>query len=242
MLTDSATWRRIREDFKGLPKDDWILCCSSDRNQSQGQWVWIQPQDASLCARADAIFLKAAKARGYDTKDQWVDELRDTDFVSSTRKKLPDGTFRSDLVGFGTGARKEMLMDGTAQLSESADKTWFLQNVIEHSITLCDQLEAEATARATNSLSDANRNGTTAPKPIRKPGRPVILVDNQKIKELRGERTQPVFARACRISVDALQRAEVRGRSSMPTIRKIASKAKREGHPIKTTDLIKNQP
>lgn len=65
------------------------------------------------------------KAPGYDSKDQWVDELRHTDFVRSTGKKLPDGRFRSDLVGFGTGERKEMLMDGTGQLSESEDKTGF---------------------------------------------------------------------------------------------------------------------
>lgn len=72
----------------------------------------------------------------------------------------------------------------------------------------------------------------------RKTGRPVIHVDGEKIEELRGVRTQPVFARACRISVDALQRAE-KGHCSKTTIKKIAAKLMRDGVPVRAKDLIK---
>ena len=76
----------------------------------------------------------------------------------------------------------------------------------------------------------------------RKGGRPVILVDGERIKELRGESTQAAFARFCNISVDALQLAEGQGRSSNKTIRKIATILRKKGQNVKAKDLIKNTP
>jgi hypothetical protein len=129
MPTDSATWRSIREDFEGLPSADWSLIWSSRSPvalflpiQLQSQWTWFHPADASLRTRASAIFLKAAKARGYDTEDQWLDEIRYADFV------------RFQLTGSG----RDRLPDGTFVEHESGD----LKDAVNHSITLCHQLEA----------------------------------------------------------------------------------------------------
>jgi len=83
---------------------------------------------------------------------------------------------------------------------------------------------------------------TAAESPAKKGGRPVILVDGDKIKELRGEQTQTVFARLCKVSVDALQRAERLGRSSEKTIRKIVRRLQRHGVKIEVKDLAKNTP
>jgi hypothetical protein len=134
MPTDSATWRSIREDFEGLPGIEalgagWSLIWTSRPPvaiflpiQLPSQWTWFHPMDASLQMRANAIFLKAAKARGYETEDQWWDELRHADFVrfrlsGNARDRLPDGTF----VDYEFGV---------------------LKDVDKHSITLCHQLEA----------------------------------------------------------------------------------------------------
>jgi hypothetical protein len=129
MPTDSATWRNIREDFEKLPPADWILFWSSRPPvamfipfQLQSQWTWFRPTDPSLRARASAIFLKAAKARGYDNEDQWLDELRHADFVQFQL----------------TGKEPDQLPDGTLQESESGD----LHDAVKHSITLCHKLEA----------------------------------------------------------------------------------------------------
>lgn len=78
MPTDSATWRSIRQDFESLPPAgvedhgaEWSLIWTFRRPvamflpiQLPSQWTWFHPTDASLRARASAIFLKAAKARG----------------------------------------------------------------------------------------------------------------------------------------------------------------------------------
>jgi hypothetical protein len=90
--------------------------------QLQSQWTWFHPTDPGLCARASAIFLKAAKARGYENEDQWLDELRHADFVrfqisGESREKLPDGSFQESVSGV-------------------------LKDAVEHSITLCQKLEA----------------------------------------------------------------------------------------------------
>jgi hypothetical protein len=90
--------------------------------QLPSQWTWFRPKNASLRTRASAIFLKAAKARGYDSEDQWFDELRYADFVgfrivTHGPEKLPDGTF----VDIESGVLKDAVND---------------------SITLCHQLEA----------------------------------------------------------------------------------------------------
>ena len=136
MTTGSATWRSIREDFEGLPPAgvedlgaEWSLIWTSHPPvamflpiQFPSQWTWFHPTDASIRTRASAIFLKAAKARGYDTEDQWLDELRHADFVrfrltGSTHDRLPDGT----VVEYESGV---------------------LKDAVKHSITLCHQLEA----------------------------------------------------------------------------------------------------
>ena len=45
------------------------------------QSIWSPSVDANLRARANARFLKAAKARDYDSEEQWLDEPRLADFV-----------------------------------------------------------------------------------------------------------------------------------------------------------------
>jgi DNA-binding transcriptional regulator YiaG len=84
--------------------------------------------------------------------------------------------------------------------------------------------------------------GSVTKEPARKGGRPVILVDGERIKELRGEYSQVAFARFCKVSVDAVQLAEHHGRSSDKTISKIVRKLQAHGHKIKAKDLIKNPP
>lgn len=87
MPTDSVTWRNIRQDFESLPDGDWALTwtalpsISIHNVQFESNWLWTQPLDVGLQARASAIFLKAAKARGYSDEGEWLDELRYTDFV-----------------------------------------------------------------------------------------------------------------------------------------------------------------
>ena len=126
---DSAVWSRIRGDFEGLPANEWSLIWSSCPPvwlaapvQLPSQWTWFHPTDRNLRARASAMFLKAAKARGYDSEDQWLDELRYAEFVTfqlsaSSRDKLADGTFIESESGI-------------------------LKDAVAHSITLCHQLEA----------------------------------------------------------------------------------------------------
>jgi hypothetical protein len=123
----SATWRSIREDLEGLPTADWnknwsLLPPVVDGKQLHSQWVWFDPTDPSLCARADAILLKAATARGYNSEDQLLDELRFADFVR----------FKS------SGDAPARLADGTAVAVPSG----LLKDVVKHLITLCHQLEA----------------------------------------------------------------------------------------------------
>src|SRR5436189_5789994 len=105
MTTDSAYWRSIRQDFESLPASEWSLIWGSRPPvalflpiQLQSQWTWFHPTNANLRARASAIFLKAAKARGYDCGEQWLDELRYADFVGFRisgygTDKLLNGTF-----------------------------------------------------------------------------------------------------------------------------------------------------
>lgn len=130
MDTDSARWQRIREQFESLPAGDWTLSWSDhplvgpSGLQFQSHWEWFGTADPSLCARASAIFAKAAKALGYDHKDRWLDKLRDANFTGlqingGGVKKLPDGT-------------------------EVGVKNGLLEDAIKHSITLCHQFEAEA--------------------------------------------------------------------------------------------------
>jgi hypothetical protein len=127
MPSDSATWRSIREDLEGLPPADWtkswsLLPPAVDGKQLHSQWVWFYPTDPSLCARVDAILLKAATARCYRSEDQLLDELRFADFV---RFKV-------------TGEVPAKLPDGTAVAAPCG----LLKNVVNHLITRCHQLEA----------------------------------------------------------------------------------------------------
>jgi hypothetical protein len=94
------------------------------RVRLQSRWIWFHPTDASLCARASAIFLRAAKARGYDSEDGWLDELRYADFVK----------FRI------TGETADTLHDGTVIHSVGG----VLTDAVKHSITLCHLVEAGA--------------------------------------------------------------------------------------------------
>ena len=127
--SDGAVWSSIRADLEGLAATEWSLIWSSRPPvwlaapvQLPSQWTWFKPTDWGLRARASAIFLKAAKARGYDSEDQWLDELRYAEFVTfqlsaSSRDKLADGTFIESESGI-------------------------LKDAVAHSITLCHQLEA----------------------------------------------------------------------------------------------------
>jgi hypothetical protein len=129
MPTDRETWRSIRGDLESLPEIEWRTVWTSRVPsvllapiQVQDDWTWDQPQDASLQARAKAVFLQAAKARGYENEDQWLDELRYADFVEfefigRATDRLPDGTY-------------------------TKSKSWVLKDAVKHSITLCHQLEA----------------------------------------------------------------------------------------------------
>jgi hypothetical protein len=61
-------------------------------------------------------------------------------------------------------------------------------------------------------------------------GRPVeATFDGGKLKELRGDIAQTIFAHRCKISVDTLQRAEREGRASHRTTRKINAYLNRLG-------------
>jgi hypothetical protein len=129
MVADRDTWRGIRGDLESLPEIEWRAIWTSrvPRGvlapiQVPNDWTWDQPQDASLQARANAVFLKAAKARGYENEDQWLDELRYADFVEF------------EFIGRAT----ERLPDGT----DTKSKSWVLKDAVKHSITLCHQLEA----------------------------------------------------------------------------------------------------
>lgn len=129
MTTDSAIWRSIRQDFESLTQADWSLIWSSRRpvgfdspEQLPSQWTWFHPTEPCLRTRASAIFLKAARALGYSTEDRWLDELRDAKWV------------RFQLSGSGV----QSLLDGTKEAVVSG----VLKDAVQHSITLCHQLEA----------------------------------------------------------------------------------------------------
>ena len=183
MPTDSARWRRIREDFESLPPADWSLIWSSRPPVSlagaplPSQWTWFHPTDAGLRARASAIFLKAAKALGYDHEDKWLDELRYADFV------------RFQISGSGTAK----LPDGTLGHSKSG----VLKDAVNHSITLCHQLEA---------------GGADVPPKSRAGRREGGPVDGKKLRQLRKkfDLSQADFAEKCepQLSEDTIQRAE----------------------------------
>jgi hypothetical protein len=224
MRTDDTVWRNLRDEFERLPLGEFHL--SWDEVPGGVEWAWFGYPNETLRTRICAIARRAAGCLGLHSEWDWFDRVRRADFVD-------DGI---------TGWSKSKRADETYAEGPSG----VIEDVVKHSITLCHLLEAEA--------ESAVKSDPTAPRghsPLRKratrgkaekQGRPVVLVDGAKIKELRGERTQPVFARACRISVDALQLAEVHGRSSDKTINKLAKKLHRENPRISLKNLLKNAP
>ena len=75
-----------------------------------------------------------------------------------------------------------------------------------------------------------------------KGGRPATLIDGNKLRKLRGDTEQTVFARMCRVSVDTVQRAEGDGHASVKSIKKFLKGLKLKGHHIEREDLEKNTP
>jgi hypothetical protein len=143
VAADSASWRRLREDFESLPSGEysfrWFsrLPMSLSGVRISSHWSFCRPTDPSLRARLGAIILKAAKARGYDSEEAWLDELRRSSFVNfkiseSARDRLPDGTY----VEYESG---------------------ILQDAVKHSITLCHILEAGITESSSQPSSDGSR-------------------------------------------------------------------------------------
>jgi hypothetical protein len=141
-------------------------------------------------------------------------------------------TYRRGKKWHGDAGLREASSSSTSDVAESTS-----QKSERPTDVLRDQ-EAQAPKENREIKKSVRRNG----KSSEKGGRPVTLVDGDRIKELRGESTQAAFARFCKISPDALQRAERHGRSSERTILKIANKLRKQGHNIKAKDLIKNTP
>jgi hypothetical protein len=128
MATDSAFWRRLREDFESLQPGQFSVIWSSrppvgyDGEPLQSLWSWWRFPGDSLRARLSAMALKGAKALGYDSEDLWFDELR-----------------RSDFVNFKvTGRSQAAQPDGTMIEWEFGS----IDDVVRESITLCHILEA----------------------------------------------------------------------------------------------------
>src|SRR6516225_2028390 len=105
MTTDSAFWRRLREDFEGLQPGEFSLTWSSQLpigfkgERLQSHWTWWRFPDESQRARLRAIVLRGARALGHDSEDAWFDKLREADFVKfkasrQSREKRPDGSIR----------------------------------------------------------------------------------------------------------------------------------------------------
>jgi DNA-binding transcriptional regulator YiaG len=76
-----------------------------------------------------------------------------------------------------------------------------------------------------------------------KGGRPrANAIKGDIVRELRGDRTQPAFARTLKVSTEILQRAENQSEATDATISKICRAAKRKGRELKPNDLKKNTP
>jgi hypothetical protein len=123
-------WEALRREFENLPSGEYSLIWSSLPPMSlsgellPSQWTWFHPTDATLREQAGSVMLKAANARGYDSEEGWLDELRNSKFVKfqisgSGRDRLPEGTYRDTESGV-------------------------LRDAVKHSITLCWMLEAES--------------------------------------------------------------------------------------------------
>src|SRR6476469_6437207 len=125
-------WRSLRVDFESLQGHEFSLIWDSspptslDGEPLESQWSWYRFPDESLRARLSAIALRAARALGYDSEVAWYDLLRTAGFVQfklsgHTRQRRPDG----------------VIVD-----SDSGE----INDVVKESITLCYELEGEATS------------------------------------------------------------------------------------------------
>jgi hypothetical protein len=126
MPANPDTWRAIRaelDELDSLPEVEWSLFRSSD---SPG-WVWLEPDDLELRVRAMAIFLKAARTRGYDTAGELLDELSNAEFV-----------------GFRLSGRGVRTLEDKTPIPFEAG---LLRDVVKRAITLVKQLEAECTPK-----------------------------------------------------------------------------------------------
>jgi len=73
-------------------------------------------------------------------------------------------------------------------------------------------------------------------------GRPRALpIIGERVKDLRGDYSQPAFARRTKLSADVIQRAE-RGEATERTIRKLCKFARSNGSPLTAESFKKNTP
>ena len=149
MPVDASFWRTLRQDFERLEIHKFSLVWSStahadqfDKTLPESHWSWLDYPDESWKARLSAIVLRGARALGFESEDDWYDELRRSEFVgfattASSREKQSDGTF----VDSGLGA---------------------IHDVVKESITLCYKLEADASsAPAPMAASDSKARQLT---------------------------------------------------------------------------------
>jgi hypothetical protein len=142
MATDSAVWQKLRKELEdlllqgecvfewsSLPLDWNVQPPIALEPQSQSLYGWILPfydlklpKNVEFRERVWAVLTDAAKARGYTDAEEWLDELRQSNFVR----------FQS------TGVIYAQLPDGTPIEVESVT----LGRVIGYSITLLRMLEA----------------------------------------------------------------------------------------------------
>jgi hypothetical protein len=138
MQINSEFWQLLRADFESLFRADfgdspahthtftliWNSCPPLNHagEVMDSQWTWLYPTNAGLRARFEAFALRGAKALGGDKADDWLDHLRNSDFVriqmtGKTVHKGADGLLHS-------------WEDGT------------LEDALKDSITLCQRLQS----------------------------------------------------------------------------------------------------
>ena len=133
--SQSSVWSEMLADFQTFPGKDWSLIWTSAPAASlsgeklDSHWTWLRPVDSGLRARASAMFLKAARACGYDNEDAWLDKLRKADFV------------RFECTGNGRDNEVGDYVSGS------------IDNVVEHSITLCYLLGGTPSTSQRSALS-----------------------------------------------------------------------------------------
>jgi hypothetical protein len=203
-------------------------------------WARVQPDLDAFKARLDAAMkwvdgefhpgagvLKKAAA---DERKRARRDVASGKISATPRPRVGTGALHAGFV-----SRQQALKEG--RLEGYLDSQVGAKTLAPH-----PQLGLAAAASARISELVAKAAKTNQKSPLGKGGRPVILVDGERIRELRGEHSQAAFARLCKISEDAIQRAERRGRSSETTIRKILNRARRQGQKLEAKDLIKYPP